>query len=238
MLNSAAGIHFTTTAERDLAADLGYSASSSVIPNGIAWKSFQLPNERTPSSGGEPPSRVLYLGRLSHKKGLDVLIAALAHLRRQGTDASLVIAGPDDENLTPSLMTLAETLGISGAVQFTGLLAAEDRLAVLASARVWALPSRTENFGTAVIEAMAAGVPVVISPEVNLASALDAAGAGIVCRRDPVLFAKALDRILRDPVEHARLSEAGRSFSRAYDWDRVAPQILNFYMSASEKVIA
>jgi glycosyltransferase involved in cell wall biosynthesis len=238
MLNSAAGIHFTTNAERDLAADLGYVAPSSVIPNGIEWNSFQISTERTTSCGGEASPRILYLGRLSHKKGLDVLIAALAHLRGQGTDASLVIAGPDDENLSPSLKVLAATLGVSDAVEFTGLLSADDRLAEFRKARVWALPSRTENFGTACIEAMAAGVPVVISPEVNLAAAVEAADAGIVCRSDPAALAGALDRILRDPAEHARLSEAGRSFAQGYDWERVAPSFLNFYASAAEHVIA
>src|SRR5205814_616054 len=140
-----------TEAERDLASDLGYRAPTAVIPNGIDWSAFAA--ERTTEAAASRPKIVLYLGRLSHKKGLDVLLQAFAKMAMP--DTRLVIAGPDDEHLTPSLETLARRLGIDGRVEFTGLLDGEERLAALHNADLWVLPSKTENFGTAVIEAMA-----------------------------------------------------------------------------------
>src|SRR5207302_198290 len=100
----------------------------------------------------------------------DTLIEAFARVRRRLGDVRLVVAGPDDEGLTPSLREKTVALGVAGDVEFVGLLNASGRLAALTNADVWVLPSKTENFGTSVIEAMAAGVPVVISPAVNLAS--------------------------------------------------------------------
>lgn len=232
MLNRAAGIHFTTSSERDLAADLGYTAPASVIPNGINWHDFQVPHDERQNRASSGRPVVLYLGRLSHVKGLDILIRGFAHLRRQIGDAALIIAGPDDEHMTPGLVELAKMLHVGDAVKFTGLLSPSERLIALGRARVCVLPSRTENFGAAVIEAMASGVPVVISPEVNLAPAITAARAGIVCRRDPSVLADTLARVLSDSAEHARLSKAGRAFSRSYDWGEVAPKMMAFYDSA------
>jgi glycosyltransferase involved in cell wall biosynthesis len=224
MLDGAAVLHFTTETERDLAADLGYRAPSIVVPNGIDWDSFQVGN-----GGAAGGACVLYLGRVSHKKGIDVLIRALPLLRRDVPSARLVVAGPDDEGLTPNLIALARDLDVSDHVEFVGHLGPDERLRALAAADVWALPSRTENFGTTVVEAMAAGVPTVISPEVNLSDGVARAGAGVVCHREPEAFASALSAILSNPNEQARLRRAGMEFARAYDWGALARRFRAMY---------
>ena len=158
------------------------------MPLGIDWDAFQrLP---PPADFGGTPV-VLSLGRIAAKKGLDVLIRAFAAVASRFEGARLVLAGPDDEDLRPELEALAEREGVDGRVVFPGMLHGPEKLAALAAADVWALPSHTENFGIAVMEALAAGVATVISPAVNLAGEIERAGAGLVAEATPEAFAGA-----------------------------------------------
>jgi glycosyltransferase involved in cell wall biosynthesis len=170
---------------------------------------------------------ILFLGRITYKKGIDLLIDAFAQLRAE-RECRLVIAGPDDERLTPALRARARERGVEDQVTFAGPVYGEDRLAALAAADVWALPSHTENFGIAVIEAMAAGCPVVISPAVNLAPAARGAGAALVPALDPPEIAGALRRALTDECA-ADLRRAGHRLAASFDVERVAPQLERMY---------
>jgi glycosyltransferase involved in cell wall biosynthesis len=228
MLDEAALLHFTTEAERDLVADLEFRAPSVVVPNGIDWQAFQ-PDAQTRRAQDDGVVTILYLGRLSHKKGLDLLLEAFALVRRDLNGAKLVVAGPDDENLSAQLASQARRLGVHEDVTFPGHLGADERLRVLASADVSVLPSQTENFGTTVIESMAAGVPVIISPQVNLAASIAQARAGIVCDRNPVALADALMSVLCDHRERERLRVVGRDFALTYDWSLIGPQLRGMY---------
>jgi glycosyltransferase involved in cell wall biosynthesis len=234
MLDRAAAIHFTTEAERDLTSDLGLRAPSVVIPNGIDWESFQgkgQPTRWREQHGGDAARIVLFLGRLSHKKGLEVLIPAVGKLAETDDALHLVIAGPDDEGLRPRLEKLARSSGIAERIHFTGLLGDDERRDALQGCDLWVLPSKGENFGTTVIEAMACGAPVIMSPEVNLAAAAASAGAVKLAERTPSELASALKELLDDDAERARLSARGREFARTFDWSYVAPRLLEFYGS-------
>lgn len=233
MLDGAAALHFKTSEEAALAADLGLRAPAIVVPNGVRCDAFDaLPSGdafRARYLDGHEGPVVLNLGRLSHKKGLDVLVRAFAIVAASRADAMLVLAGPDDEGLTPQLRALARQLGIGARVRFAGMLRGAEKLAALAAAGVWALPSHTENFGVAVVEAMAAGLPVVISPQVNIAREIAAADAGIVCERAPEAFAAHIIALLDDASRCASLGERARAFARRYDWWDVAPQLARMY---------
>ncbi len=222
-LNEAAALHYKTQEEADLASDLGLEPPAWVVPNGIEWQEFQtLP---VPGRFARNCPVVICLGRISHKKNIDVLIRALPR------DAHLLVAGPDDEGLTPSLQALADELGVS--VTFTGMLTGEDRLAALAAADVWALPSRTENFGTAVVEALAAGLPVVITPAVNIAPLLAAERAAVVCEQDR--FASELRRLIDDAALRSALGDRARAVAYRYDWSQVAPRLVEMYTSVAAR---
>ena len=233
MLDSAAAIHYKTRDEARLVSDLRLRAPARVVPNGIDFDGFAQPvgaeefRARHLPDPGAPI--VLNLGRLSYKKNLEALVRALPAIRREVPRTCLVLAGPDDEGLTPALRALAEAEGVADAVVFTGMLRGAERLAALAATDVWALPSHTENFGTAVVEALAAGLPTVISPGVNLAGEIAAAHAGIVAQ--PADFATTIATLLRDRVERAQLGDRARRFARRYDWSAVAPQLADLYRS-------
>jgi len=233
MLKRAAAIHFTLEEEARLAGGVAKGRPRVILPNGVRWSEFgDLPDPadfRARFLGGHTGPVVLFLGRLTEKKGLDLLIRAFALVADRYPDALLVLAGPDDERLRPDLAALAEQEGVGERVVFTGLLLAEDKLAALSAADVWALSSHTEAFTIAVIEALAAGVPTVVSPAVNLAGEIERSGAGIVSDTQPEKFAGALSYLLEDEGRRALFKARAREFARAYDWDVLAPRIVEMY---------
>src|SRR5439155_19571025 len=105
----------------------------------------------------------------------------------------------------------------------------KTRLEALAAADIFALPSHTENFGNAVLEAMAAGLPSIMSPAVNISVDAKAAGAAVVAEPTPQAVAEAIVRVLEDEREGAELSARGREFARRYDWAWIAPRWAEMY---------
>ena len=95
-------------------------------------------------------------------------------------DLDLVMAGPDEEGLQPELEAQAARLGITGRVHWTGMLEGDVKWGALRAAEAFVLPSHQENFGIAVVEAMACGVPVIISNKVNIWPEIEQDKAGIV----------------------------------------------------------
>jgi glycosyltransferase involved in cell wall biosynthesis len=235
LLERAAALHVTTEEEARLLADVAIGVPRAVVPLGIQWDDFgELPAPdgfRTRILGDHPGLLVLFLGRITRKKGLDVLIQGLA--RSRVPDARLAIAGPDDEGLQPELEAIAERAGVGSRVVFTGMLQGDEKLAALASADVWALPSHTENFGVAVVEAFAAGRPVLISPAVNIAPEVRAAKAAAIADATPDAFGSALASMLEDRRIRETLSRRAREFARRYDWSEVAPRWLEMYEQAA-----
>jgi glycosyltransferase involved in cell wall biosynthesis len=237
MFNHARLLHVTTTDERDLIADIAPTVPRTIVPNGL-WIDRLAPPDadaarfRARHVAGHDGPLVVFLGRLNFKKGVDVLIDAFALVAGRHPAAHLAIIGPDDEGLRPELESQVQRLDIAGQVTFTGALYGEDRTDALAAADVWALSSHSENFGIAVIEAMAAGAATVISPAVNLAPDVLAAGAGLVAEQKPEPFAAALSQLLEDEDERQRVAAAGRDFVQRYDWSVVGPQFREMYESA------
>jgi glycosyltransferase involved in cell wall biosynthesis len=235
LLREASLIHVTTDAEADLIADVATEVPRSIVPCGLYVQEFrELParevfRRRYLHGYGGPV--ILFLGRITYKKGVERLLRAFAHVRRQG-ECRLVVVGPDDEGLRPGLERLALELKVAQDVHFLGPLYGEERRAALATADVWALCSYTENFGIAVIEAMAAGCAVCISPGVNVSADVTGAEAGVVAGLEPEEFGAALAQLLADDARRLRLGSAARRFADRYDWSAVTPRLLDMYRRA------
>jgi glycosyltransferase involved in cell wall biosynthesis len=159
-----------------------YRATPAVVGYGIAL------DPKAQAAGAEefhrafPATRgtrtVLFLARLHRKKGCDVLIEAFAHAAAKEPALHLVMAGPDQEGLRASLEARATRLGIAQRVTWTGMLQGSLKWSALRAAEVFVLPSHQENFGVAVVEALAMRLPVLISRRVNIWREIVVEGAG------------------------------------------------------------
>lgn len=228
----ASALHFADELERDLAAGLSLPAPALVEKHIVDLSEFQnLPprgqlRARHPMLGDRPI--VLFLSRLHAKKGLDLLIPAFAKLKSK--DASLVLAGPAEAEYQSHLTELARQHGVLDRTLFTGMLYGTDRVAAMVDANVFVLPSHQENFGIVVIEALAAGTPVVISDQVNIHRQITEAQVGLVVSVNIDSIADALDRYLTDPSSRARAAARARPFVwKNYDRQEIARRWCEHY---------
>lgn len=231
-LARAAGLVVTSAVEAAAARAFGLLLPPLFeVPNGIDARPFAEASERNlPAVVAQAAARgpfLLYLGRLSWKKGLDTLVAALPLL----AGVSLVLAGNDDEGLTRRLAALAHEAGVAKRVIFVGPVQLHEKAALLKSAVALVLPSLSENFGNVVLEAMAAGCPVAVTPEVGLSPAVVASGAGVVAPRAE--FAAALRELLADGARLAAMRAAGpRVVAARFTWGGVAERMEEIYTGA------
>ncbi len=191
-----------------------------VIPIGVEEECFNPPRpeaqahfrQRFPELAGK--RILLFFGRLSFKKGMDILTQAFVSVAREQKDVHLLLAGPDTEGYGEKVREWLKASGMLEKATFTGALSGEDRFLALREAEVFALPSYSENFGQAVAEAMACGVPVVVSDRVNISPAVQAAEAGLVVPCDAQRTAAALLQLLRNPALRRQMGARGRRWAR------------------------
>jgi glycosyltransferase involved in cell wall biosynthesis len=203
----------------------------SIVPNGIHVEDFaHLPDPapfraRWELSAGPV---VLFLGRLHERKGLQFLILAFAQAAQNVPDARLLIVGPD-EGKRAALEAQIEQLNLGERVIFTGLLTGADKLAALAAADLFALPAVGEGFSMAVLEAMACGLPVLLTPGCNFPEVV-AAGAGLVVEREVPALREALHALLTDGERRASMGRSARDLVHArYTWPQVVTQLEDVY---------
>ena len=231
-LNRARALHFTSSTEATAREALKLTPPSIVESNGVDLTEFEhLPEpgsfRRRYARIGDRPL-VVFLSRIHRKKGLDLLIPAFA--AAGVADAVLVVAGPDDEGYRSTVEQAACSLGISDRVIFTGMLRGPDRISALADADLFVLPSYQENFGIAVVEALAAGTPVVISDQVQIHTEISRAQVGGVTPTQIAPLASEIGRWLTDKELRDRAGRAARPFVWAtYNWADVAQRWAGHY---------
>lgn len=233
-LNRAAALHYTTIAERDLAAPLQLRPRTFIIPNGIDWSEFETlpaPGRFRAGLGIDASTPlVVFLSRLHYKKGLELLIPAFAE--SAGPHAHLALVGPGEAPYVESLRRTAASLGIAERVHFSGMLHGPDRITALADADLFCLPSFQENFGVSVVEAAASGTAVLISDQVNIAESVTAADVGRVVPCDQVALAAAIREMLADQTALQEMGARGRAWARdTFDWRAVVSAIDEMYQA-------
>jgi glycosyltransferase involved in cell wall biosynthesis len=188
VLHRARAVFFTTAVERDLA-KASYRPSkwtSVVVPYGIAEP--KVTSDCAATQIGEFYDKVpqvrgrhflLFMGRIHEKKGCDMLLKAFAQVHGMAPGVDLVIAGPDANDMRPGLEELARRQGIAGRVHWPGMISGDAKWGALRACDAFVLPSHQENFGVAVVEALAAGRPVLISNQVNIWPEIQNDGAGL-----------------------------------------------------------
>jgi glycosyltransferase involved in cell wall biosynthesis len=218
---NAARVHFTAQAEWNDAARTGIPLPNPfVLRNGIDL----LPRPPIPRD----ERTILYLGRISWKKRIDRLIDALPQI----PDARLVIAGNDEEDLTPALCERARQAGLADRVTFLGPIDSAAKWELLARATVFALPSLSENFGNVVLEAMMMETPVVLTEGVGLAPDVALGRAGVVADD----FAGAIQTLLDDAPLRAEMGRSGRALIESrFTWPVVAAEMEEAYCSIASR---
>jgi glycosyltransferase involved in cell wall biosynthesis len=204
-----------------------------VVNYGTAAPEIDLANAREDFFNGFPQLRgkrfLLFLGRLHEKKGCDLLIEAFAAIynsARADQSLHLVVAGPcADEGYQEHLECMAAP---ASAITFTGMLAGTQKWGAFSAADAFILPSHQENFGIAVVEALACGTPVLISNKVNIWREIAADDAGYVENDDLVGTARLIERWMgAAPDVHAAMQENARKcFARHFEVNRATDSLL------------
>lgn len=229
ILEHAAAVHYTCDQERVEAESLRFHAPAAVIPNPVRFdmdSSTVAGNfrDRFPQLKGK--LMVLFLSRLDEKKGLDILLPAFARLREIMPSVALVIAGNGTPEFISTIQQLAASLNITSDVVWAGFLDGEEKREAFTDADIYVLPSYSENFAVAVVEAMAFGVPVVISDQVGVHPEVARYEGGRVVPCDVNALVAALLELAQSKELRQRLGANGRriaqsEFSIASTMDRV-----------------
>jgi glycosyltransferase involved in cell wall biosynthesis len=230
-LAAAAGVHFTSQQECQISERFRIKTNDIVIPLGIDF--FDKPEDQG-ADFNIPQDKpiILYMSRLDPKKGLDLLLPSLETLLQRGLDFHFVLAGgnPQDREYENRIKNQIETSVLAKNTTITGFVTGKVKNSLLARADLFVLPSYYENFGIAVAEAMAAGIPVVISDRVDLHPAVQEAAAGWItpCNREELT--NTLETALTHPeIRQQRGKNARDLVLTKYSWDAIAEQMLNAY---------
>jgi glycosyltransferase involved in cell wall biosynthesis len=233
-LAQAACVHLTSEEERRALTDLDLAlAPTTVIPNGVDAPYAFSPDAvsadvRTLLAKGFD---ILSFGRINWKKGLDRLVKAMAEI----PDARAVIAGHDEDGFEPTLRRVAEECGVRDRVRFLPRqISGPDKEALFNAARLFALPSLSENFGNVVAEAMIRALPVVVTEGVGSSEVVKASGGGVVVGIEPRQLANALSRLLKSDELLAAMGAAGANYARErLTWNNIASRFEDMYREIS-----
>jgi glycosyltransferase involved in cell wall biosynthesis len=233
ILAHAAAVHFTSQSEWDEAKTLDMPMRGVVIPLGVDAAQFSPPGS-PPFAIAPGQQVVLFLSRLDPKKNVEGLIRAFATVRRSHASAVLVIAGSGPADYVASLKLLAKVEGIADATVWTGHLEGQQKWSTFASATVFVLPSFSENFGIAAVEAMIAGRALVVGRGVAIAQEIADAGAGLATEPDPPAIAHAIGYLLADEQLCRTMGEQARNLAACKFSSRaMAERLADLYADVS-----
>jgi len=179
---------------------------------------------------------LLFLGRLHPKKGCELLIEAFAAVAPQDRRLHLVMAGPAPADLLAALQSQVQRLGLVERVTFTGMLQGAEKWGALRAAEAFVLPSHQENFGVAVAEALALGVPALLSTQVNIWREVLGGGAGLAEADTLAGTQRLLSRWLALSPEAQALMRAAAApcFERHFQADAWAQRMLALVRSTRD----
>jgi phosphatidylinositol alpha-mannosyltransferase len=218
-----------SSAARDFVGEY-FRADYRIIPNGIDFQRFNRRYPPLEQLADERPT-VLFVGRLEKRKGLKFLLRAWPKVLERQPNARLVVVGRGRP--LEGYKRFAARQGWSPAdVVFAGYVAAEDLPRYYQACDVFCAPNTgQESFGIVLLEAMAAAAPIVASDIPGYRDVLDDGEQGLLVeRKNPGAIADAVSRLLANPELRANMRRAGQHKARAYDWPRVASQVLDYYL--------
>ena len=227
-------LHFTAEQEREEFEQLGLKIPNFVLPHGVHIYS-EIPNARQNLHQIlQIPDRVpiiLFMSRIHPKKGLEYLIAALGKLKNQNhQEFALAIAGNGETEYIKQLKDLAIENNLSDRIHWLGFVEGETKYLYLQGADLFALTSYSENFGIAVIEALASATPVLITKGVAIAPMVREQNIGYVTELDVEAIAQAIQSILAQPQASQQIGDRAQQYiSEHYSWANISRSLLEKY---------
>jgi glycosyltransferase involved in cell wall biosynthesis len=233
IITRAAAIHYTTQMEREWDAHHHFQTPSFIVPNGFEIKEKAQGQEKSEAKailGLNPQVPVVtFIGRLHPQKSVDVLVKAISQQSMRDKEICLILVGPDD-GAERSLRALTSQLALDEKVRFWGLVDPDNRDKVLAASDILALVSTSESFGNVAVEAMLAGVPVLLTDNVGIYREVVADHAGVVVPLEVEAIACALEKMLADPGYLEAMGQtAANTARRRYDIKTVTQQMSTAY---------
>lgn len=235
LINKASYIHYTSFLEKNDSSWLNLKPPSAIIPNAIDLNEFNnlfnYKKFRFKYGIRSDQKILLFLGRIEPIKGLEIACNSFALLVNRFQDLVFVIAGPDEDGYKSKIIKYVSSLGISHRIIFTGLLNSNERLSALMDADIYINSSLSENFSVSTVEAMAAGLPVIVSEKVGVAKDIIDSDAGIVVQNDPNLFASEIEKLLNKPdIADLFANNAKKLVQKKYSPNIVASQFENLFL--------
>lgn len=248
-LKDASAIHYTTEDEaKKTHSFLNLMNRKIIIPNGIDLSEFSdLPDTeklkiRYPHLKNK--KIILFLGRIHWIKGLDILVKAYATILKERDDLHLLIVGNDKGEYSKKVKKWIREYGMDYVdynsadrdytedtkVTFIGMLTGKEKIEAYAGSDIFVLPSYSENFGMVAVEAMACGIPVIISNKVGIYKEIERNKAGIIIDADSKSLYEGIKLLLEDPDLREEIALNGRKLvEKYYDIDKVADKMIEAY---------
>lgn len=222
MLASADRVTAISVFLEALARETGYCGSAEVIPNGVDTRRFQADDHTRYKGQGTKYKTITTISRLVEKNGIDILIDAVAEVKKKMPDVRCVIVGDGPER--KKIESRIKNHGLEGTVRMEGEVAHEKLPEYLSQADIFVRPSRSEGMGNAFVEAMAAGLPVIGTAVGGIPDIITHEKTGLLVRpEDAQGLADAMMRLLTDSGLASRIAAAGMEKARRdFDWDAIA----------------
>ena len=236
-LNGSQALHFTSEQERQEASALKLKSSSFVLPHGLSVGNL-IPNAkqklRRKYNLPDDEPIILFLSRIHPKKGLDYLIPALAKLHHRSF--TFILAGNGDAAYEREVTQLLQQHHISDRTFQVGFVEGVEKDLLLQGSDLFVLTSYSENFGVAVLEALAAGTPALTTPGVALSSMLQHQDFGYVTNLDVDEIARSIENCLDERSQLATLGMQAREFIlQNYTWKSTASELIDLYRKYGDR---
>ena len=234
VLRRAACLHALCEAEAQSIRALGFQTPVAIVPNGVNLRDFASlpPREEFHLQWPQTKGRhiILFLARLHPKKGALPLLESWKNLASDFPEWHLVLAGPDENGYRRELEIAVEQFDLTSQVTFTGMLEGKAKMAALAAAEVFVLPSFSEGFSVALLEAMASKIPLLLTPQCNFPEAVHA-GAAFETSPNSVDIEEKLKALLQlSSNERQKMGNCGYELvCERYTWDEIAKEMGRVY---------
>ena len=233
-LKGVSAIQVLSDYERRKLQELGFSQKIEIIPPGLDLSEYNKQKDILRIRYPELKDKkiILYLGRIHPKKGIEILLEAFSQVIIARDDAYLVVAGPIDDYAKRMISFVKEKSPLNKRVIFTDILLGIDKVGAFHASDIFVLTSYGENFAIAALEALACGVPVVLTKEVGLSSDVEEYGAGFIVKQGVLEISEAIEKLLSNPNLREAMSLRGKSLVRErFNSDVITNKVIALYES-------